>query len=70
MQPPERLRCTAFGIYDLAIGIATFCASAGAGLLGTLGGPLLTLIVGAAVATATVLLLALRPMPVAVRDSP
>lgn len=67
---PEHLRGTAFGIYDLAIGIATFFASAGAGLLWTLGGPSLTFSVGAAVAAATVLLLALRPMPVAARTSP
>lgn len=67
---PEQLRGTAFGIYDLAIGVATFCASAGAGLLWTIGGPALTFSIGAAVAAATVLLLALRPMPVATRTSP
>ncbi|MBI2226050.1 MAG: MFS transporter [Betaproteobacteria bacterium] len=67
---PEQLRGTAFGIYDLAIGIATFFASAGAGLLWTIGGPALTFSIGAAVAAATVLLLALRPMPVATHTSP
>ena len=67
---PEHLRGTAFGIYELAIGIATFFASAGAGILWTVGGPALTFSIGAAVAAATVLLLALRPMPVAARTSP
>jgi hypothetical protein len=67
---PERLRGTAFGIYELAIGIATFFASAGAGVLWTVGGPALTFSIGAAVAAATVLLLALRPMPVAAHTSP
>ena len=33
---PERVRGTAFGILDLAVGLATFIASAGAGLLWTL----------------------------------
>src|SRR6516165_5156959 len=34
---PERLRGTAFGIFDLAIGLTTFAASAGAGVLWTFG---------------------------------
>ena len=36
---PDRLRGTAFGIYDVAIGVGTFVASAGAGVLWTAGGP-------------------------------
>ena len=35
---PERLRGTAFGIYEVAVGIGTFLASAGAGLLWTTRG--------------------------------
>ena len=36
---PDRLRGTAFGIYDVAIGVGTFVASAGAGVLWMAGGP-------------------------------
>jgi MFS family permease len=60
---PEHLRGTAFGIYELAVGLATFVASAAAGLLWTLVGPALTFGVSAGVAAGVVLLLFLRPMP-------
>jgi MFS family permease len=59
---PENLRGTAFGIYDLAVGIATFIASAGAGTVWMLGGPMATFSIGAALAAATVFMLLLRPI--------
>jgi predicted MFS family arabinose efflux permease len=61
---PERLRGTAFGIFDMVIGLATFTASAGAGALWMLGGPALTCSVGAALgAGALVMLLLRRALP-------
>jgi MFS family permease len=60
---PDRLRGTAFGIYDVAIGVATFIASAAAGTLWMVGGPRLTFGISAAIAAAAVLLLLFRPMP-------
>jgi MFS family permease len=60
---PDRLRGTAFGIFDFAIGIATFVASAGAGALWMAGGPSMTFAVSACVAVAAALLLVLRPLP-------
>jgi MFS family permease len=59
---PDRLRGTAFGIYDGAIGVGTLVASAGAGALWMAGGPSLAFAVSACVATAAVILLALRPL--------
>lgn len=41
------LRGTAFGIYDVAIGIANFISSVGAGLLWMIGGPAMTFGAGA-----------------------
>ena len=60
---PEALRGTAFGIYELAVGLATFVASSAAGALWMLGGPAVTFGTSAAVAAAVVLLLLLRPAP-------
>jgi len=60
---PEHLRGTAFGIYELAVGVATFVASAAAGILWMVGGPALTFGVSAAVAAVAVVVLLLRPMP-------
>jgi MFS family permease len=57
---PERLRGTAFGIFDLAVGAATFAASAGAGLLWTVGGPARSFVAGAALAATAIILLWLR----------
>jgi hypothetical protein len=57
------LRGTAFGIYDLAGGVATFAASAGAGVLWTIGGPGAAFGAGALVAAAAAAALLLRPMP-------
>jgi len=44
---PDRLRGTAFGIFELVIGVATFIASAGAGALWMVGGPALVCSTGA-----------------------
>ena len=63
MPRPERLRGTAFGIFDLAVGLATFTASAGAGLLWTLGGPAGSFVAGAALAAAAIVMLLFRAMP-------
>jgi predicted MFS family arabinose efflux permease len=60
---PAHLRGTAFGIYDLATGVATFSASAGAGVLWVMGGPVLTFGTGAGVAAIAVIMLLVRPMP-------
>lgn len=60
---PQHLRGTAFGIYDLAGGVATFAASAGAGVLWTIGGPGAAFGAGALVAAAAAAALLLRPMP-------
>ena len=47
---PDALRGTAFGIYELAIGVATFIASTAAGVLWIAGGPMLTFAAGACMA--------------------
>ena len=60
---PETLRGTAFGIYELAVGLATFVASAVAGVLWTVSGPGSAFGMSAAIAATVVLLLMLRPMP-------
>ena len=54
---PERLRGTAFGIFDLAVGLATFTASTGAGLLWTFGGPADAFVAGAALAAVVIVML-------------
>ena len=58
---PERLRGTAFGIFDLACGVATFTASAGAGAVWMLGGPAATFSIGASIAFVAVAILLFRP---------
>ena len=60
---PDRMRGTAFGIYDVAVGIGTFVASAGAGALWMAGGPSMAFGFSACVATAATLMLLLRPLP-------
>ena len=60
---PDNLRGTAFGIYDLATGVATFSASAGAGVFWMIGGPILTFGAGAGVAALAMVMLLVRPMP-------
>ena len=59
----DRLRGTAFGIYDVAIGVTAFAASAGAGVLWMVGGSAAAFIVGACFAAIAGLLLLLRPLP-------
>jgi MFS family permease len=60
---PERLRGTAFGIFDLAVGLTTFAASAGAGVLWTFGGPASSFIAGAALAAVVIVMLLLQSRP-------
>jgi MFS family permease len=67
---PEQLRGTAFGMYEVAIGVATLAASAGAGALWMSGGPGLTFGMSAAVATIVLILLLLRPMSEALASHP
>ncbi len=59
---PERLRGTAFGIFDMAVGVATFAASAGAGALWMLGGPAASFVAGAALAAGAIAIVLFRPM--------
>ena len=64
---PERLRGTAFGILDLAVGLATFAASAGAGVLWTFGGPAGSFTAGAALAAVVIIMLLFQSTPKRVR---
>lgn len=66
---PGRLRGTAFGIYDVAVGVATFIASTAAGTLWMTGGPALAFGASACVAAAATLMLWFRPTPVAATPS-
>jgi hypothetical protein len=59
---PDDRRGTAFAIFDLAIGAATFVASATAGALWVVGGPALTFAAGACIAVGAMVLLLLRPV--------
>jgi MFS family permease len=59
---PDRLRGTAFGVYDVAIGVGTFVASAGAGVLWMAGGSSIAFSVSACVATAAALMLVIQPV--------
>jgi hypothetical protein len=59
---PERLRGTAFGVLDLAVGLATFTASAGAGMLWTAAGPASAFLADAALAAAAIAVLGMRAM--------
>jgi MFS family permease len=59
----ERLRGTAYGIYDVAVGVTTFVASTSAGALWMLGGSVMAFAAGAIVAAAAVLLSLFQPTP-------
>ena len=59
---PDRMRGTAFGIYDVAVGIGTFVASAGAGALWMAGGPSMAFGFSACVAASAAFMLLLRPL--------
>jgi MFS family permease len=58
---PEELRGTAFGIYDLSVGLATFVASAAAGALWMIGGPALAFGCSGLIAAVAILLLLFQP---------
>jgi len=58
---PDHLRGTAFGIYDVAVGITAFVASAGAGALWAISGPVLAFVVSACIAAAAILVLLMQP---------
>jgi MFS family permease len=65
---PVTLRGTAFGIYDLATGAATFIASFAAGALWAVSGPKWTFACSGMVAAIAILLLLLQPAPRPVND--
>lgn len=67
---PEHLRGTAFGIYEVAIGVTTFFASAGAGLFWMAGGAAAAYGVSALVAAGAALMLRRRPLPARDSQSP
>jgi MFS family permease len=58
---PDNLRGTAFGIYEVALGLAAFTASAAAGALWLAGGPMLAFGAGACVAAGAGSMLIFRP---------
>jgi len=60
---PDHLRGTAFGIYYLVDGVASFLASAGAGLLWSVGGASLAFGTGAALAGVVALMVLAGPLP-------
>jgi MFS family permease len=60
---PDHLRGVAFGFYDVANGVATLAASAGAGMLWTVAGPAAAFGTGACIAAAATLMLMFRPLP-------
>ena len=60
---PDRMRGSAFGIYDVAVGIGTLVASAGAGALWMTGGPSMAFGFSACAAASAALMLLLRPLP-------
>ncbi len=60
---PRELRGTAFGIYDLAVGVATFVASSAAGALWMAGGPELAFGFSGLIAVAAMVLLLFQPAP-------
>jgi MFS family permease len=66
---PDRLRGTAFGIYDVVIGVTTFAANAGAGVLWMAGGPSAAFGAGACIAAAAALMLLFWQLPKATSTS-
>ena len=58
---PTGLRGTAFGIYDLAVGVATFVASSAAGALWMIGGPELAFGSSGLIGLAAMVLLLFKP---------
>jgi MFS family permease len=66
---PRELRGTAFGIYDLVVGSATFVASSAAGALWMAGGPELAFGFSGLIAVAAMVLLLFQPAPRSVNQS-
>ncbi len=66
---PTELRGTAFGIYDLVVGFATFVASSAAGALWMAGGPELAFGFSGLIAVAAMVLLLFQPAPRSVNQS-
>jgi MFS family permease len=60
---PDHLRGTAFGLFEVAIGVGTFIASATVGALWAVAGPLLGFGFSALVGIGAAILLLLRPLP-------
>jgi MFS family permease len=58
----DRLRGTASGVYDIAIGVTAFGASE-AGVIWTVGSPTVAFVVGACIVASAGVLLLLRPLP-------
>jgi MFS family permease len=60
---PADLRATAFGLFEMSVGLATFSASAIAGALWAIGGPVVTFAAGAAFAAVAgaLVIITLRP---------
>jgi MFS family permease len=58
---PDALRGTAFGIYELAIGLAIFIASAAAGVLWAAGGAVFTFAAGASMAAVALVVVLVAP---------
>jgi MFS family permease len=57
---PDELRGTAFGIYDVSVGSASFAAGTAAGVLWMLSGPQAAFLAGACISGAAALLLLFR----------
>lgn len=66
---PDNLRGTAFGIYELVVGLGTFVASATAGALWVAGGAILTFAAGAGIAAGAILVLMFARQPKGSRPS-
>jgi MFS family permease len=60
---PKELSGTAFGIYDCAVGITTFVASAAAGIIWSRGGSTITFAMGAILAAGALVLVHIWPTP-------
>lgn len=67
---PKELSGTAFGIYDCAVGITTFLASAAAGIIWTRGGSAMTFATGATLAGGALLLIYWWPARRSVPNNP
>jgi MFS family permease len=66
---PMDHRATAFAVFDLAVGAATFVASTVAGALWIVGGPALTFTAGACIAAGAMVALLFRPVAAVLKAS-